>query len=412
MIIAIGAILKNEHPYVTEWIAYHKAIGFNKFYIVDNISNDGTSELLANLHKKNEIVRLEYKTIEGVKPQVPAYNLIIEQAKNECDYIAFIDADEFFHLDSTYKSIECLVDKFKSSDDIGAIAINWSVYGSSNCIIPGSGLVIERFDHRAKKECPLNFHYKSFIKMSAFESTKGGGVHHFTLKNGFKYIMTDGGDLTSNTGLSDYVSWDICRLNHYVIKSNCEFFTNKKARGRAAGNNDALNISFFNNHDKNDVRDALPYQLISTIKSYKKNLEISIGLCNSKLHVEQLYKHGDFSGRSYIDHLAMNNNLLEINGWVSYASGDEVKKIILVVNKKHVIKPISFIKKNRPDVSSCGISNYDECGFNMIFDLSLIVCHSVEYLDIYAVNDQGDAILEIKHENKSSALAKIFPNKL
>lgn len=63
--IAIGAIFKNEYPYVTEWLAYHKAIGFNKFYIVDNISNDGTSELLVKLHERGEIVRIEYQTVEG-----------------------------------------------------------------------------------------------------------------------------------------------------------------------------------------------------------------------------------------------------------------------------------------------------------------------------------------------------------
>lgn len=172
--IAIGAIFKNECPYITEWIAYHKAIGFNKFYIVDNISNDGTSELLVKLHEKGEIVRIEYQTVEGIKPQVPAYNLIIDRAKTECDYIAFIDADEFFNLEHPQETIKCLVDKFNISDDIGAIAINWSLYGSSNCILPGNGLVIERFDHRAEKDCHLNLHYKSFLKISAFESTKGG----------------------------------------------------------------------------------------------------------------------------------------------------------------------------------------------------------------------------------------------
>lgn len=61
---AIGAIFKNEGPYISEWVAYHKILGFDKIYIVDNISDDGSSEILAKLHESNEITRIEYKTVE------------------------------------------------------------------------------------------------------------------------------------------------------------------------------------------------------------------------------------------------------------------------------------------------------------------------------------------------------------
>lgn len=409
--IAIGAIFKNEYPYITEWLAYHKSIGFNKFYIVDNISNDGSSELLIKLHDRGEVIRIEYKTIEGVKPQVPAYNLIIERAKKECEYIAFIDADEFFCLSDPQSTIKSLVDKINSSDDIGAIAVNWCLYGSSNCILPGDGLVIERFDHRADMDCHLNLHYKSFLKTSAFGSTQGGGVHHFKLKDGYKYIMTDGSFLTSNTGLSEYVSWDICRLNHYVIKSNSEFFMKKMARGRAAGNNSSLNKNFFINHDKNEIRDSFPYHVISKAKQIKKDIELSVGVGTaiSIGYGEQLYKYGEFAGRSYIDSLTKEGNLLKIQGWASYFDGDHIDTILIVINKSQIIKPIHFIKRDRPDVVLCGISDYSWCGFNIIFELSSIICSTVKNIDIYAINGYGDAIMEINSSNKIDTLLTIFP---
>ncbi len=40
--IAIGAIVKNEAPYLREWVAYHKAVGVDAFIIGDNDSTDGT----------------------------------------------------------------------------------------------------------------------------------------------------------------------------------------------------------------------------------------------------------------------------------------------------------------------------------------------------------------------------------
>jgi len=46
MKIAIVAIFKNEFSYILEWISYHLEIGEDHFYIADNVSDDGTSQLL------------------------------------------------------------------------------------------------------------------------------------------------------------------------------------------------------------------------------------------------------------------------------------------------------------------------------------------------------------------------------
>lgn len=39
--LSIAAILKNEQPYILEWLAYHMVLGIEDFYIADNISSDG-----------------------------------------------------------------------------------------------------------------------------------------------------------------------------------------------------------------------------------------------------------------------------------------------------------------------------------------------------------------------------------
>lgn len=408
--VAIGAIIKNEYPYITEWVAYHKALGFDKIYIVDNISNDGSSELLSKLHLEGEITRIEYKTIDGIKPQVPAYNLILERAKNECEYIAFIDADEFFYFEDNDGCIHDLVKLINSQENIGAVAINWCVYGSSYAILPGEGLIIERFDHRATQNNLLNSHYKSFLRMAAIYGTRGGGVHHFQLKDGYRYILTDGAELKSNSGLSDNVSWDICRLNHYVIKSNSEFFHKKMARGRAAGNNNDLNNSFFKNHDKNDIKDSFNYKFISKVKHAKRLLDERFSVQTDKLRHPPLYRCSNpLEGKSYIDSLVKLNSLLSLEGWFYYSGGNVIESIYLLINKNEYISPVSFIKKNRPDVTACGISDYDMCGFVATFDLSLIVCGAVQQLDIYAVNPSGDVIHDLSYKNKTDTLKELFP---
>ena len=44
--LSIAAIMKNEKPYLKEWLEYHQLIGVEHFYLCDNDSNDGTEEYL------------------------------------------------------------------------------------------------------------------------------------------------------------------------------------------------------------------------------------------------------------------------------------------------------------------------------------------------------------------------------
>ena len=41
--------MKDEAPYVTEWLAFHRAIGFTDFLIYTNDCGDGTDLLLDRL---------------------------------------------------------------------------------------------------------------------------------------------------------------------------------------------------------------------------------------------------------------------------------------------------------------------------------------------------------------------------
>lgn len=46
---SICAIVRNEARYILEWIAYHKAVGIDHFYIYDNQSTDETTDILIRL---------------------------------------------------------------------------------------------------------------------------------------------------------------------------------------------------------------------------------------------------------------------------------------------------------------------------------------------------------------------------
>ena len=60
--------MKNEAPFLLEWVAYHKAIGFDEIVICSNPSNDGTEELLAALAGAGEIGHLRATTATPSSP--------------------------------------------------------------------------------------------------------------------------------------------------------------------------------------------------------------------------------------------------------------------------------------------------------------------------------------------------------
>src|SRR5579864_641120 len=88
--LAICAIVKNEHDYLLEWIAYHRVVGVEHFLIYNNSDDDdGTTALLGKLQRAGavEVVQWPDKPKWSLpsdvytRPQIPAYYDGIERLR-------------------------------------------------------------------------------------------------------------------------------------------------------------------------------------------------------------------------------------------------------------------------------------------------------------------------------------------
>lgn len=70
--LGIGAIFRNEAPYITEWVAHHRVLGVDQFFIADNDSIDGTSQLLRAMQELGYVHHINFPTPTGQAPQLPA----------------------------------------------------------------------------------------------------------------------------------------------------------------------------------------------------------------------------------------------------------------------------------------------------------------------------------------------------
>jgi hypothetical protein len=148
--IAVCGICRNEVSYVEEWVAYYKVLGFDSVYIYDNVSDDGTSELLSALHSIGEITRTHWPRREGIPPQRDAYGHFLECFSNNYDYVLICDLDEFLVVDKgTVKDL--LLEAESKFDNVGAIAFPWRIFGSSGQEVLTKDLVIERFKKCEKR---------------------------------------------------------------------------------------------------------------------------------------------------------------------------------------------------------------------------------------------------------------------
>ncbi len=270
----MAGIFKNESPFVLEWTAYHKVIGFDHFIIADNGSDDGTGELLAALATLGVVTLLHFPTRTKRKPQLPAYSRILHSCPSCVDVLAFVDADEFILPLDGSDSIVPLAERLFASDEVSAVALNWASFGSSGYLFAEDGLVIERFTRRAEQAFGVNHHYKSLVRphrVAAFDNP-----HHGRLRWG-RYVDALGRDLVLHPkhggGLSAEVVWAGARVNHYAVKSLEEFVLGKSRTGSASKPGRVKHKAYFMRHDRNEESCLLAKALAPKVREEMARLE-------------------------------------------------------------------------------------------------------------------------------------------
>ena len=268
MKIGITSIQRDRGRYILEWIAFHMAVGFNKFYIYDHGHDQLQKSILINLHEKfPDLIQPHHVNIDIDRPQIVAYQHSWANYKNHCDAMAFIDGDEF--LFSPDNNIPEELSKFFESE-ASALGVYWMIYGSSGHFKEPNGLIIENFTRHAKIEFPQNRHIKTIMR-----GGEDATIHQSHLFQTRRGTFDEKGRIINKPYIDEYMpSIEKFRLNHYLLQSY-EYFKNKKKKSGQADLPRAFiserSDSFFHIHDRNELNDGSIYNHI--IKT-KINLEI------------------------------------------------------------------------------------------------------------------------------------------
>ncbi len=238
----IVTTMKNEGPFILEWIAYHRAIGVKNFLVYTNDCTDGTDTMLKTLQKTGFVQHRENPYSGGkIKPQQAALKAAdAEPVVQDSDWLICMDVDEFINI---HVGDGCLSDLFKAVGGANMIALTWRLFGNDDIHEFNDTPMCAAFTSCAPKLIRKPHQAWGFKTLYRNQSIfKKLGVHRPKglkpqLWEDINWVNGSGDPMPNNmfrNGWRSTVStygYDLVTLNHYAVRS-AESFLVKRDRGR------------------------------------------------------------------------------------------------------------------------------------------------------------------------------------
>lgn len=255
----IVTCMRNEAPFLLEWIAYHRAIGFTDFLIYSNDCEDGTDDLLDRLAELGVVIHERNRAGGKKSVQWRALNRAgNHRVMDQVDWVYGADVDEFLCI---HTGDGHLRDLFAACAAAQGFAIPWRMFGNAGVFEFHDRPITEQF-LRAAPDALLwpwrAVQFKSLYRTDARYDRMG--VHRPKLKNGANHgLWVDGNGETfaetAGTVLPTLAPrYGLAQINHYALGS-IESFLVKVARGKPNHSNDAIDLAYWVDRNFNTVED-------------------------------------------------------------------------------------------------------------------------------------------------------------
>ncbi len=270
----IVTTMKNEGPFILEWLAYHRAIGVTDFLIYTNDCTDGTDRLLDLLQERGLVQHRDnpYRATPGVKPQHAALEAAeAEPVLSDADWAICMDVDEFITIRIGDGTLGAL---YQAMGGANMISLTWRLFGNADVADFQDRFVTEQFTLAAPELVrkphqawgfktlfrtldlyrKLGVHRPKGLKPELWSQVKwlngsGQAMPQRLFRNGWRSSL-------------DSYGYDWVQLNHYACRS-AESFLVKRDRGRVnhVDRDQGVNYWFRMNHnavEDQSISTALP----------------------------------------------------------------------------------------------------------------------------------------------------------
>lgn len=260
--------MRNEGPFLAEWVAWYRALGFTDIIVVTNDCTDHSPQMLDLMAAHGLVTHLRHEVPD--RQQITARKLAAAKTLPqvaEADWVLVCDVDEFLVV---HRGAGRITDLVADDADFLGMSINWKVFGTSGHLTYEDGLVHRQFTRCATTDDPSSTWVKSiharpcWFRRLGEHGPKGLLPRHARLWGGpgMRWVDATGRNLHDWHPESDYLrrvqpgrqDHSAAQMNHYIIRSDESFALKKGTLSPVAGK-DRYTDAFYNRYNRNEAED-------------------------------------------------------------------------------------------------------------------------------------------------------------
>lgn len=261
--ITLVTAMRNEGPFVVEWIAHHRALGVTDFVIVTNDCDDGTDAILDRLAEAGEVLHLRQSGAKG-RVQWTALAMAEEtEAVRRADWVLVVDCDEFVNLAPPLTTLAELIGAAGGAD---AIVLPWRFFGHGGHLRFEDMPVTARFTRAIREDAIFPGVARSFKTLARWREGpfRRLGIHRPKATAGTPVWVDGSGNplprgIAADEGrillMTPRIERGLVQLNHYSLRSTEDFLV-KRARGLPNRAGKRIDATYWAERNFNNVEDA------------------------------------------------------------------------------------------------------------------------------------------------------------
>lgn len=179
-------MVRDVAKFLREWVVYHAAVGVDRFYLYDNGSGD---DLEGQVHQLSaEGFHVSTHAWPWPKTQEAGFSYTAAVHRDSCEWMAFIDVDEFIFSPDWAGSSKPTKSMLRSvvtavKPNIGQVTLGCKDFGPSGRTKHPKEGVTQGYTCRRRAE----ERHKSLVRLDSVAPSLMNSVHHFKLRPEFKW---------------------------------------------------------------------------------------------------------------------------------------------------------------------------------------------------------------------------------
>lgn len=268
--------MRDEAPFILEWLAYHQEIGFTDFLVFSNDCADGTDEILDRLAVLGHLRHLPNPRRGAKTVQWQALSRAWNQPElRRAEWVLVSDVDEFLCIRAGEGR---LGDLFAAEPQARAFSIPWRMFGNAGIARLAEAPVMRQFTRAAPERLVWPWRavqYKTLFRMEP--GVERLGVHRPRRNAPLPAeAWRDGQGLpvrahSGTVMLHGAPRYGLAQMNHYALGS-AENFVVKTLRGKPNHSDDRIDLSYWIDRNFNTVEDRTILRLIEPVEARMRAL--------------------------------------------------------------------------------------------------------------------------------------------